>query len=105
MLREPLTQIYVFLVVLIMNRNGSLPLASVISRKRLDAIRLCYLNYGLSTRIHSNVNHLHHNRYTTEELIYTVTFIINCAETHVILLLGRIPGYKIDVLFLLTHMT
>ena len=88
-----------------MNRNGSQPLASVISRKRFDAVRLSYLNYGLSTRIDSNVNHLHHNTYTIEMLMYTVTFIINYAETHDIILLGTIPGYKIDVERLPTHIT
>ena len=77
-----------------------------ISRKRLDAIRLSYLNYGLNTRIHSNANRLPHNAYTTEELKHTVTFIKNYAETHGILLPGRIPGYKrIDIQLLPTHMT
>ena len=73
---------------------------------RLDAIRISYFNYGVNARIHSNTNWLPHNAYTTEELMDTVTFIKNYAETHCILLPGRIPGYKrMDLQLLPTHMT
>ena len=65
-----------------------------------------YFNHGVSARLHGNSNRLPHNAYTTEELKHTITFIKNYAETHGILLPGRIPGYKrIEVQLLPTHMT
>ena len=65
-----------------------------------------YFNHGVSARLHGNSNRLPQNAYTTEELKHTITFIKNYAETHGILLAGRIPGYKrMDVQLLPTHTT
>ena len=87
-------------------RNGSPLSACIISRKRLDAIRLSYLNYGLNVRIHGNASQLPHNTFTTELLKRTVTFIRNYVKTHGILLPGKIPGYiRRDVQILSTYIT
>lgn len=46
------------------------------------------------TRIHGNKERLPINTFTPDEEAHIVSFIQNYAETHAILLPGRIPAYK-----------
>ena len=55
-----------------------------------------HINYCIISlnRTHGNKGRLPVNTFTPEEEIHIVAFIQNYAETHAILLPGRIPGYK-----------
>ena len=73
---------------------------------RLKALQRSYQVQGIEARLHGNLNKLPIHGFTTEEICRVTMFLDNYAETHAILLPGRIPGYKNwDVKLLPTQMT
>jgi len=65
-----------------------------IGKDRLTAVKESYLTNGLTTCAHGNAGRLPHNVTPFETIMSIVQFISNFAEQNVILLPGRIPGYK-----------
>ena len=77
-----------------------------IGKRRLDNVQVSYENFRLISRTHGNCNCRPHNGFTAHELIHTIMYIKNYAETNRIHLPGWIPGYKrTDIQLLLTHTT
>ena len=60
---------------------------------------------GLTTRQHGNHNRVPHNSLSFVETKNVIRFLSAYAEAHVILLPGRIPGYKRDDLQLFPSST
>ena len=69
------------------------------------AVKAHFLATGLTTRIHKRSKCLPHNALSFVEVQNLVRFLNNYAETHAILLPGRIPGYKRDDIQLLPTCT
>ena len=65
-----------------------------IGEKKYTTVKKSYLEKGLEPIVHGNTHTLPHHAFTTKEIQQITTFITNYAETHAILLPGRIPGYK-----------
>lgn len=75
------------------------------SEKRFKNIKSSLLENGLSPRVHGNTKRLPANTTSFADIQHVVKYIINYAETHAILLPGRIPGYKRSDLQLLPSST
>lgn len=76
-----------------------------ISEKRLKNLKLSLTRNGLSPRNHGNTRRLPANTISYSDTQRVVQFITTYAETHAILLPGRIPGYKRTDLQLLPSST
>lgn len=76
-----------------------------ISEWRFKALKTSCRRDGLMPRVHGNTKRAPANALTFEDVQHVVTFICNYAETHAILLPGRIPGYKRSDLQLLPTST
>ena len=63
-------------------------------KDRFMAVKAHFLAMGLTTRIHKRTKCLPRNALSFVEVQNLVRFLNNYAETHAILLPGRIPGYK-----------
>ena len=66
----------------------------IVSHKRFNAIKLSWMEKGLSPQVISKV--LPHNTTKLSDIKSVVRFILQYAKDHAILLPGRIPGYKRD---------
>ena len=75
------------------------------SAKRLKNIKRSYVEHGLTPRRHGNSSRMPATSLSFSDNQRVVTFITNYAETHAILLPGRIPGYKQDDIQLLPAST
>ena len=64
------------------------------SLKVFKALRRSCRDQGLLPRVHGNTKRLPKHTLTYEDVKHVVSFIVNYAEDHGILLPGRIPGYK-----------
>ena len=76
-----------------------------ISAKRFKNLKASFTNNGLSPRVHGNTKRLPPNTISFVDTKRVVQFITTYAETHAILLPGRIPGYKRSDLQLLPSST
>ena len=74
-------------------------------KDRFMAVKAHFLATGLTTRIHKRTRCLPHNALSFVEVKNLVRLLKNYAETHAILLPGRIPGYKRDNIQLLLTCT
>ena len=72
---------------------------------KLKALKKHYVENGVELRVHQNTKRLPPRAATYEEIVSLMTFLQNYAEANVILLPGRIPGYKRDDLKLLPSNT
>ena len=54
------------------------------------------LQNGLTSRVHGNTRRLPAHALSLGDRQQMMQFVSNCAETHAILLPGRVPGYKRD---------
>ena len=75
------------------------------SAKRLKNVKWSYDEHGLTPRRHGNSSRMPVTSLSFSDNQRVVTFIMNYAETHAILLPGRIPGYKQDDIQLLPAST
>ena len=75
------------------------------SSKRLKNIKASYVENGLAPRRHGNTRRMPAKSLSFSDNQRVVTFIVNYAETHAILLPGHIPGYKRDDIQLLPAST
>ena len=76
-----------------------------LGRSVYKAIRRSCREKGLAPRVHGNTRRLPYNTISFDDVQLIVSFIRNYAEDHVILLPGRIPGYKRTDLQLLPSCT
>ena len=76
-----------------------------ISEKRLKNLKSSLTRNGLSPRTHGNTRRLPANTISYADTQRVVQYITTYAETHAILLPGRIPGYKRTDLQLLPSST
>ena len=74
-------------------------------KDHFTAMKAHFLAIGLTTTIHKRTKSLPHNALSFVEVQNLVCFLYNYAETHAILLPGRIPGYKRDNIQLLPTCT
>ena len=72
-----------------------------VGNHRVKAVKLNYLENGLSVRTHGNTRKSPHNALSFIQVSNIVKFIQNYAEQNAILLPGRIPAFKRDDLKLL----
>ena len=75
------------------------------SAKRLKNVKRSYVEHGLTPRRDGNSSRMPATSLSFSDNQRVVSFIINYAETHAILLPGRIPGYKQDDIQLLPAST
>jgi len=64
------------------------------SKKSLQSLRSHYLENGMTPQVHGNTQRLPYNALPFVVINAAVKFLLNYAEQHIILLSGRIPGYK-----------
>lgn len=72
-----------------------------VSKNKLIALQTHYREHGCKPRVHKNSGRTFQNHLKYEDNISVRNFIGNYAETHAILLPGRIPGFKRDDIKLL----
>ena len=76
-----------------------------ISEWRFKALKSSVRRDGLAPRVHGNTKRAPSNALSFNDIQHVVTFIVNYAEDHAILLPGRIPGYRRSDLQLLPTST
>ena len=65
-----------------------------IGEKHFKNLKKHLTTMGLSPRSHGNLGKIPHHAVTLDDARHAVTFLFEFAETHALLLPGRVPGYK-----------
>ena len=77
-----------------------------VGEKRLKALIQHYRHHGLVPRVHGNTGKPRANALLLHEVKHAISFIVNYAESHAVVLPGRVPGiYKRSDLQLLPSST
>lgn len=65
-----------------------------IGEKHFKNLKRHFSQHGLSPRCHGNTGSIPRHAVTLDDAKRAVTFLFEYAETHALLLPGRVPGYK-----------